>query len=388
MVRAEKEAGGVVGEQRLSLSAQTRLGRILALDRPLLDVTLDQLRTFIVVRERGSALKAAQTLGREQSSIQKQLDTLNHQFEKACGEVLTRKQGRGRDCLFTGTAEALVTWSMSVLGTLVTELDNAKQRLGRGLRVGTTEFTLGYFADIWPAVHDALLAMDVNLTLLHVRTRHFWEMLEENRVDLLCGGVVAVDGKPAFDERFEFLQLHSDSLALLTNLTAAELPSGPAVSATRLRGLPLVLPESGVIVDFVKKWYGEDYRRHLTVAAEVDDIYYGLALLRLRLVRGVMLMLDSIVDAVMKGRLPIPLGTDFRKITLASTFTPKLELVSGVVGRRGERERYSADHPLNIVWRAFEDKARSTGVNSGLTAYGNSSEAPGYEDADRVTELE
>jgi len=62
--------------------------------------------------------------------------------------------------------------------------------------------------------------------------------------------------------------------------------------------------------------------------------------------------------------------------------------VSGVVGRRGERERYSADHPLNIVWRAFEDKARSTGVNSGLTAYGNSSEAPGYEDADRLTELE
>ena len=67
---------GVVGEQRLSLSAQTRLGRILALDRPLLDVTLDQLRTFIVVRETGSALKVAQTLGRELSSIQKQLDTL------------------------------------------------------------------------------------------------------------------------------------------------------------------------------------------------------------------------------------------------------------------------------------------------------------------------
>jgi hypothetical protein len=40
----------------------------------MLDVTLDQLRTLAVVHVTGSAQRAARVLGREQSSVQKQLE--------------------------------------------------------------------------------------------------------------------------------------------------------------------------------------------------------------------------------------------------------------------------------------------------------------------------
>src|SRR2546429_8089613 len=78
---------GSLGDEPLSVSTQARLARFLSLDRLLADITLDQLRTLVLVREAGSALKASHALGREQSSIQKQLDALNRQFERACGEV-------------------------------------------------------------------------------------------------------------------------------------------------------------------------------------------------------------------------------------------------------------------------------------------------------------
>ena len=55
------------------------------LPTPLLDATFDQLRTLTVVYETGSALRAARVLEREQSSVQKQLDTLNRMFQRMCG---------------------------------------------------------------------------------------------------------------------------------------------------------------------------------------------------------------------------------------------------------------------------------------------------------------
>ena len=46
---------------------------LLALSPELLHLTFDQLRTLIFLRSKGSALKAALALRRDQSSVQKQL---------------------------------------------------------------------------------------------------------------------------------------------------------------------------------------------------------------------------------------------------------------------------------------------------------------------------
>ena len=59
----------------------------------LLELTFDQLRTLVVVQEAG----AARILDREQSSVQKQIDTLNRSFQRMeSGVLYLPRYGPGR----------------------------------------------------------------------------------------------------------------------------------------------------------------------------------------------------------------------------------------------------------------------------------------------------
>src|SRR6266540_2982776 len=131
-----------------------RLGELLRSDPSLLELTFDQLRTLLLVRHTGSALRAAQQLGREQSSVQKQLDTLNRHFQRLVGELLVVKQGRGKDVLLTPTGRAITALAEALFADWTADIQDSRRRLGRTLTVGTTEFTLGYLGRIWPRVRD------------------------------------------------------------------------------------------------------------------------------------------------------------------------------------------------------------------------------------------
>jgi hypothetical protein len=52
-----------------------------------------------------------------------------------------------------------------------------------------------------------------------------------------------------------------------------------------------------------------------------------------------------------EGRLPG--GHELRIVQLADDFDPALELVTGVFGRKNERDHYAPDHPLNLLWNEF-----------------------------------
>ncbi|MFF3551936.1 LysR family transcriptional regulator [Streptomyces tsukubensis] len=322
----------------------------------LLDLTWDQLRTLIIVRESRTALAAAKVLGREQSSVQKQLDILNRNFQALTGELLVVKQGRGRDFLFTPTGLEVVERAKATFADWLQGIADSRRRLGSTLTVGTTEFTLGFLGRVWEQVAPQLLEREVELKVVHVRTRDFWQRLDSNQVDLLCGGLAADAAAERVTSEYDFLEWHREGLALLTNLPVRELAT-KTVGFERLRSLPLVVPSRGVITDFVERWYGPDFRSRLRIAAEIDDIYYGLALLRSGMTYGCMLCARSLGEAAVDGRLPT--SDDFRLIDFADDFDPMLQLVSGVFARKGERETYDASHPLNILWEAFRDEAAS-----------------------------
>src|SRR5258708_26901094 len=91
----------------LRVPATGELAALLTCPPSLLDVTLDQLRTLLAVREAGSPLLASRMLGREHSSVRKQLDALDRTFQQLCGETLVVKHGRGQDYLFTPTRAAI-----------------------------------------------------------------------------------------------------------------------------------------------------------------------------------------------------------------------------------------------------------------------------------------
>lgn len=329
---------------------------LLACSPDLLDLTWDQMRTLIVVRESGTALAAARILGREQSSVQKQLDILNRNFQALTGELLVVKQGRGRDLLFTPTGLEIVERARATFTNWLQGIADTRRRLGSTLTVGTTEFTLGFLGRVWERVAPQLLEREVELKVVHVRTRDFWRRLDSNQVDLLCGGLAAEAAAQQVAPDYDFLEWHREGLVLLTNLPRREF-AARTVGVNRLRTLPLIIPSRGVITDFVERWYGPDFRSHLHIAAEIDDIYYGLALLRSRMTYGCMLCARSIGEAAVDGRLPT--SEDFRLIDFADDFDPVLHLISGVFARRGERDTYDASHPLNILWDAFRDEAAS-----------------------------
>ncbi|MER6309564.1 LysR family transcriptional regulator [Streptomyces sp. NPDC001657] len=317
----------------------------------LLDTTMDQLRTLIVVHEAGTALGAARRLGREQSSVQKQLDTMNRTFAALCGEELVRKQGRGRDALFTATGEALVGLARRTLGEWAEGVHDARRRLGRTLSVGTTRYTLGFLLDAAERIGEDYARANVDLKVTHVRTGDLFTKLRSTELDLVCGSVVVTEGEETeLLAPYEVMEWRRSGLSLLTNLPPDRLP-GTSLPAHELDRLPLVISARGLIGRFLTAWYGTDYRQKLSIAAEIEAAHYGFELLRSGLVSGAMLVTRGIGEAAADGRLPEAGG--LRTLEIVGDVGPRTEVLVGVFTRRGERASYPPGHPLNLLWKAL-----------------------------------
>lgn len=345
----------------MSTSAGTRPRRAdrrdapLGAPAPLLDTTLDQLRTLIAVHTAGTALGAARILGREQSSVQKQLDTLNRNFLTLCGEPLVLKQGRGKDVLFTGTGEALVDMAHTTLGDWAERIRDCRNRVDRTLTVGATRYTLGVIADACADIAPELLRIGVELKVEHVRTRDLLAKLRAKEVDLVCGSraTYAADHGAA---GCDVLELARGGLHMLTNLATDQVPDAP-IAASSLPKLPLVIPTSGLIADFLRGWFGPDHRDRLTVVAEIDAVPFGLELLGSRLpVNGCMLVTEGLGAAVGDNR--VPGGETLRGVDVFDDTGLGMEVQVGVFARKGERAKFADDHPLNLLWNAIARRIR------------------------------
>ncbi|HUS20406.1 MAG TPA: LysR family transcriptional regulator, partial [Aeromicrobium sp.] len=132
------------------VDAQELLATLLGCPPEMLDVSLDQLRTLAVVHTTGTAQRAARVLGREQSSVQKQLDNLNRTATRLVGEALVLKQGRGKDFLFTPSGEEVVELAIQTLASWTDSLHRSRRRLGSTVTFGTTEFTVEFLGAVWP----------------------------------------------------------------------------------------------------------------------------------------------------------------------------------------------------------------------------------------------
>ncbi|MFD7654220.1 LysR family transcriptional regulator [Actinosynnema sp. NPDC059797] len=335
---------------QLLLPAGNRLSRLLHASPVLLDTTLDQLRTLIAVYETRSALRAARVLGREQSSVQKQVDTLNRNFKQLCGEPLVVKQGRGKDVLITPTGEALVELARRTLSEWLDSIHECRRKLGTTLTVGTTRFMLDSLAKAWHHVAEDFRRRDVELKVVHIRTKDIWTSLESKEVDIVCGSVVTPAGRSTGFDEFDVIEWRRGGLALLTNLPPHRL--GDRVGTGELPGLPLVVPGDGLIAEFLRGWFGPDYRSELDIAAEIDEIQYGMSLLRSGLVEGCMIVTSGLGVVAANGELRE--GSGLRVVELKNDRKPQLERLVGVFARKEERAKFPADHPLNLLWAAFQ----------------------------------
>lgn len=340
----------------MSLPVPPTLDSLLECPPGLLDMTFDQLRTLLVVHETGSALRAARVLGREQSSVQKQLDTLNRNSQVLCGEVLTVRQGRGKDYLFTPTGETTVELARMTFEKWMESIHWSRRRLGRMLTVGTTEFTLPIVSRAWDRVSEEFRQREVEFKVAHVRTKDLWSRLETRQVDLICGSIVSTPEGDLRLEEYEVVEYARGQALLLTNLPEGELPGAP-VRTSRLGRIPLVVPPAGLVADLLATWYGTNFRERLNVVADIDDVHYGLSLLRSGFVRGCMIVTGSIGRGMAAQEDPdaVPL----RAIGLHDDLEPRAEFMTGAFVRRADLERYDAGHPLNRLWDAVREDVRT-----------------------------
>ncbi len=316
----------------------------------LLDTTMDQLRTLLAVHEAGTALGAARLLGREQSSVQKQLDTLNRNFGTLCGEPLVVKRGRSQNVLFTATGESLAGLARGTLEDWREGLYDCRRRLGSRLCVGSTRYILGFLLNAVELVTAEFDRRGVELKVEHVRTRDLLERLDAKELDLVCGSVLTTAGHDSRLDGFEVMEWRRSGLSLVTNLDAEELP-GPSVPVSELPRLPLAVSADGLIPGFLRGWFGARYRQELHIAAEIDTVSYGLELLSSGVLSGCVLVTEGIGDAVADGR--IRAGAGLRTLELTDGIGPELEVLIGVFVRAGERTAQDSGHPLNVLWGAL-----------------------------------
>jgi len=243
-----------------------------------------------------------------------------------------------------------------MFGDWLAGITERRRQLGSVITVATTEFTVDFLAQVWPAIEAEFTRREIELNIVHVRTRDFQTQLEAKNVDLVCGSVPTTLGPDPALDAYDVIEWLREDLALVTNLPARELPVD-SVTQDRLPGIPLLAPAAGLIADFLRRWYGHDFHTRLHIVAEIDSIYYGLALLRSRLVHGALISTSAAAQAAVEGRLPGDPGLTL--IPLAPGFDPPLQILAGIFARKGERALYHPEHPLNLLWEAFGAHARS-----------------------------
>jgi DNA-binding transcriptional LysR family regulator len=324
---------------------------------------MDQLRTLLAVHEEGTALGAARRLGREQSSIQKQLDTMNRKLGEHCGEPLLRKRGRGERVQFTRTGEELATLARGTLDGWREGLDAARRRRGRSVRVGSTRYTLGYLLNAVEQVNDRFTQDGVELTMAHVRSGTLLEKLRSHELDLVCGSILvsasagaaetraAADPDARFAE-YDVMEWRRGGFCLATNQPDDDLPpdsrSGSrGVSVRSIPRLPLVVSSDGLIPDVLRGWFGPEYRRRMRISAEIDSAHYGFELLNSRVLYGSMLVTQGIGEAIAEGRLPEAQG--LRTLPLIEDMGPGQRVLVGAFRRR-DPEGHSPGHPVSLLW--------------------------------------
>lgn len=330
--------------------------QLLAPAAALLDTTMDQLRTLIAVHETGSALSAARLLGREQSSVQKQLDTLNRNLGALCGEPLVVKQGRGQDVLFTATGAALAELARGTLAGWADAVEDACRRLGGTLCVGSTRYTLGYLLGAVESLTGEFERRGVEFKLVHVRTRDMFDKLRAKEVDLICGSTACrVGGDPEL-AGLDVMEWRRSGLSVVTGIPAGRLPF-PALPVSRLSSLPLVTSTDGLIPGFLRGWFGPEYRDRLDIAVEIDAVQYGFELLASGVIDGCMIVTEGIGEAVHEGRIPDARG--LRVLQLDDDVGPRRDVLAGVFTRGGERDALDAAHPLNLLWQRLREQSES-----------------------------
>lgn len=247
----------------------------------VLKITLEQLRLIYFLEKLGSISQVAKYLGKDQSSIQKSLNSLNgHLRTTLRQDIVLKKQQRGRDEL-TASGKLAHQFAADVL--------EAAQRLAIAgdasdnyvVRVGLTTFLMHYFYQIRQRLKR--YPRQYNSRLIHLRTGNLEQSVLKGEVDCAFGGkAVLKDGPVCFLPGLRARVIQEDRFGFMLNQGSAstQLTFADVVA----QKIPIVLPTTGVIYEFVMSQLGErrpeGVEKHLNVREWCDDVHFAFEIMR------------------------------------------------------------------------------------------------------------
>lgn len=324
-------------------------------DQRLLQITLDQLRTLVAVESAGSSRRAAQEFlhNRDQSSIEKQLKTLNGHFSDFAGEVLlTKPVKRGGEVTLTPAGHVVANLARSVLNSLDEALDGLRQmNRERPLRLALGTFLLPLLLEIQDelTLQFSRHGLKFSKELIHVRSSAVQEILlpkeRDQLVDFSLGSFNArSDSDSGIEDELEFLELKRDRLVILTNY----VPTASRVRVQDVSGSewPLILPRDGVVASFVNQVWRDSGTLH--VVEWCQHVGFALELLSLGAHNAGMLATGTIADKARSG----PSKTPLHVVELDGC---DLHLRIGLFRRKTDALAYLPRHPRLIFWNTCNE---------------------------------
>jgi DNA-binding transcriptional LysR family regulator len=313
---------------------------------PFVSVTVDQLRTFVAVYETGSTRAAAlRILKRDQSSVEKQLKTLEEHFWNFNKErLIIKPTARGAELRFTRGGERVYELAQRILE----EFRSTRTQLEKiyRLRIAITKYTIPMLAEIDEPIWKRLkqLGRQPEQELLHVGSENIQKCLDDPTIDFALGGIIT--GQP-IESDVEFIRWNTEKFVLVSNISLG----GNKIDAKQLRSesLPVILRTDGVMKEFVARTLGGT--EGLNVVEWCNDLQFGLDLLRLKVREGCMICSEFIAAEAVKH-------TDSEGVLHVYQFADcKLFHERGLFRRAGTDELYEPTHPVRVFWDCFKELA-------------------------------
>ena len=105
-------------------------------------------------------------------------------------------------------------------------------------------------------VEAEFIRREIELNIVHVRTRDFWTQLEAKNVNLVCGSVPTTPGSDPALNAYNVIEWQREDLRPPhATFPVRELPVA-SVTQDRLPGIPLLAPSAGLITKLLRRWYG------------------------------------------------------------------------------------------------------------------------------------
>jgi DNA-binding transcriptional LysR family regulator len=316
----------------------------------LLATTFDQLRTFSTVCRMANIRTAARALGRDHSSVRKQLDTLEERFhDVANGRLLVHATSRGGALHVTDAGRRVQEFADRTLAALQDAWQELhKSRRDRPLRFGVSGFRT-YVGDFLNDTHESLAREFERRGLAFAREvvpitapGDRPALLDRDDLDFAFGtSVCRKDERPSFDPALEFAEWSRDELVVLTNIDVGKGPLN--VHQILERRIPMVAPHRGVIFDLMVAELAEGERDRLQIAEWCDDALVAIDLLHHKLRRAA-LFCTRTVACFAKSRA----GSEhLRVVPYECDWTHSF----GLLARRTDLAAWGPDHPGRVLWQ-------------------------------------